>query len=217
MIGKAFKATGVFSGTSTSEGKTTTARGRFTMASKDGKYKFYMEVEESNEEGAKGANAIFSFQNDTGHATYIICTKNAQTQDKWVCIRATQHVSGSGQQSGVGAGQMGGQAVSENPADTWEDYRNSFSYEGLKEIHGVMLHCFYAKIQENESTIEERVCFDPQLNFYRYYWEKSIYPDGSSEWELFIDSVSFSVGDEEFTPPAKPMSIPNVPNVPSGP
>ncbi|RLE59109.1 MAG: hypothetical protein DRJ35_06500 [Thermoprotei archaeon] len=205
-MGKAFKATGIFSTKSESDEGTMSMSGHFEMATMNEKFKFYMNVEESSQ-GMEGENLILSFQNDTNHVTTIMCMKSVQTQNKWMCFKMTTGTSQVEE-------KMGGTGVAENPTTTWEEYKNRFTYEGLKEIHGVMLHCFYANYQENDTHVEERVCFDPQLNFFRYYWSKRTNPDGTTEIELFVDSVSFSVSDSEFVPPAKPRSFPGIPSTP---
>lgn len=206
IIGKAFKITGIFSSQSVSGGDSVIMKGNFAMAIKENMYKYYMEITESSE-GIKGESVIFSFQNDTNLVTTIMCMKSAQTQNKWMCFKSTMS-------PGEAEQQMGEQVVVENPTQTWEGYKSRFTYEGLKEINGVMLHCFYANYRENDTNVEERVCFDPQLNFFRYYWSKRVGSDGSFEWELFVDSVTFSVSNEEFVPPATPRSFPGIPSTP---
>lgn len=212
IAGKAYKVEGTFSGKTTSEGKTTTMEGLFAMAATEGKFKYYMKITESSQGNQGEFENIHIEQDDT--VTLIFCGKSPQTENKWMCFKKTMP-KGEEEQAGMGgAGGMGEQPTNKNPAEQWEEYKSRYTYEGLKNIKGVMLHCFYAHYQDQGTDIEERVCFDPQNSFFRYYWTKHVGSDGTSEWEMFIQKIYFTVSDQDFTPPATPQPFPSVPGYP---
>lgn len=200
---KPFKLSSTFSYTAESSGVTYAYKGRFEMVFKDGKYKYFYEITQSSED-FKGEMLFFKFPEEN---ILIYCFKNDETENQWICYKTITEIEEAGEQLGSGL-------KTEDPTTVWEEYKNDFTYEGVKNIHGVALYCFFANHIETNSNVEQhRVCFDPQLNFFRYYWIHGVssIPEETYELEIFVDSVTFNVADEEFVPPVEPLNLPGTP------
>ncbi len=195
LIGRDLKLSGTMDWHSQSSEGEQSIKANFVVAYKGEKSKEYLKILESSM-GLTGEALTIFFANDTS-STVIFCFKNSQTQDKWACFKKTGVSSLSEFEKSGG-----------DPRSSWEEFKDMFSYEGVKNIHGINMHCFYASYTEDGTSIEERVCFEVGSKMFRYYWRKS--DDGKTilEVELFIKNVSFKVSEEEFEPPVQPQPLP---------
>ena len=144
-----------------------------------------------------GEMFLFSF---LGGKQYTVCMRSEQTQDKWMCFTMPGNMGENMKESTGG-----------NPGDrkdTWEEKKNLFTYEGVKTIHGVAMHCFHAQYTDGGKNVEERICFDAATLQFRYWWQHTTTSEGFHEGEFFVEKVTFNPPDSMFHVPAPPQSFP---------
>lgn len=202
---KAFPSSYVMTGTISFKSHTaqgdSEGTGRFKYAYADGNSLQYMKFSGKSQGKPFSGETEFLTLKQGDQVSYIMCFKTQQTQDKWVCMKAPQHMYEQQAQS------TGGENPGEKKTE-WEQQINRFQYEGVKNIHGVAMHCWLAQYTNEEGyQVQQRVCFDASQQL-RYMWWHQEKGGEYSEGDMFIESISTSVPADLFTPPATPQSFP---------
>ena len=146
---------------------------------------------------------FITIKNENAH---IFCFK--QPNKDWECFQITKE----GQYPGQGEGTK-----INSPVDEGEEFTNPV-YNGTRKYAGKTCYCYYVTRQQKmtvngkekagTATVEICVTSDGIPAYYLFLWKSS---DGNdtTRSEGIAKTISYSVPDTVFNPPAEPKSFPN--------